>query len=294
MIDSLGLRFQNVRCFPSFSDGWVHRVERGKKGQSERFFRNLDNIQVTFFPSENTVLTLCSVPKLRFGHNTFPLPLFEAVPFLDDSIHAIPGLGDLPSCEESFVWRLDACHQWRLDDLQLARYLLALSKLDYPRYRRSFFPAGVRWRASETLVRCYSKFLESGREEARGLLRWEVQETKSALRRRLGKPSIVLGELREEDTLEIARYHLKKITRKPLELTGSEEAIARLIAKYGPRRAAKLFGFRELYASLGRENLEFLGLKRRTFYRWRKQLEDALVPLVGTPQGATLPPLLIE
>ena len=258
---------------------------------------------------EDYLSAAVSIPKLLFGSN---VKMVETQKEIETALLCVSEYVS-EVAQVSFqaglanVGRVDFCHNWQLTPTEVCAYLHLVSQASLSRMRRDLIGgSSVYFSNQSQVVTLYAKLpevlnrLQSGKatnEEVRsavGFLRFETRYLNYRACSRLVK-KLGLGSRRAEKllTITVAEIVMKE-TLNDLGLDQSSQCgdvrLARLIDRYGPKRALALAGVLAACDVFGHNNLVQLGIcKRSTLARMMKEIKDANAWLVSDHKEALRP-----
>jgi len=244
-----------------------------------------------YVPYTGALTIEASLPKVLWGQNVRLLGADEVRQSLDrltDIVSDTVGV-QVPACTSWDVQRVDYCFNWQVGEASRL-YLPALAGCTLP-YLRTIVDSGTVYFANRRrVVRFYDKFRESHRDDAKGILRFEVE---------LRRPEDQLRDLVCRTTADevlcwsVARPMLGGY----LDRLGSHLVVDRktvnfekLLATYGYPKAERLMGYMHVRGICGSAVGDVVG-SRTTVYRRERELREAGID-ADMAEGR-LPPLTL-
>jgi hypothetical protein len=316
MVDTTRIWFDLEK--PLGDDATKEIDERLRKGR--KCIGNDGNVQV--FPYAHAygqhparISAQTSLPKLINGSNVNPLSLDDtrkALRIFTKDVSKILQLDSSPSLEECHVFRADFVYDWIVESPEaylsvLERFAVVRGNHDFVAWRKGITKgSSVIVGSKQQMMRIYNKeaevarhsqfgaFQESECELAKGRLRAELSVTSKGWKSVLGKNSPTLVEL-DNYLQSNGRSCLVRKWEKFTDGWGDssvESATVNLVAAYGKKRGRQLSEMLSLVRSMGvTKYQQICSPDRSTWYRFRRSLQEAGVPLTesGSLERLTLP-----
>lgn len=263
----------------------------------------------------------CSVHKQMEGHNITggPSDLLAAVRWLVDHVGHLLGGVKLPDGADWVLERVDVTECYALSFEAIQEYIGTLNNASYPRRKvHRYGSEAIFAPGSWSSVKVYHKGPEFAKhdrqrllklleksdvvelqDKANGIMRVEVGIHAEQLKADFGKKPCVkdvsMEYLQRVHDTQVAKL-LREGKSEMRTVRNTEEVSRRLYSMYSAAQAGPLFATWVRLATLGEREAK-LGLSRPTWYRHRKQLEEAGCSWNGTdiqitktsiPEGFTL------
>lgn len=239
---------------------------------SERYTLNTDDgLLLTLHQGGRALQAERSLPKVYRGQNVDDLigpAVAVAVAELDTEIAQALGYWDLPTFGEWLPVRVDYPRSIHLDDDgAVFRTLDKMSGISLPYKGPPVIgqSGSLTWSKGDIRLKVYSKSLESHHPDARGVLRVEPGVFRSRTFRKLlglasDDPVTVLDAL---SPVVFGKVHERFDARLRGDLMSPKELRDRdlfreMLALYGPRRSAALFGYAFMWGMAGVQSREEL------------------------------------
>lgn len=154
--------------------GWDYTIKSIKGISSTRFNFKDDLILYSYFPSSGRLRLEFSVPKLLYGSNSRMVSISDI-----RDIHFLDGYLSFFSpdvLDDVSVSRADFCFNFQVGN-SVSDYIKSFSLVNIPHMIKNVYQSDetVFWHNSRRAYRVYDKYRESEEEEAKGVLRFEVQ-----------------------------------------------------------------------------------------------------------------------
>lgn len=248
-----------------------------------------------------------SIPKIATGHNIYggSEDVQACARFLIGQVVEQLAVS-LPDWKHWTVSRLDWAEVFDLGSFEAVQeYLRGLNQAEYPRRSVSRYGAtGLYAQGTTTAVKFYHKGpefskhdrrrlrarlkdsdLETLQETANKYLRVEVELKARSLERIYGNRLPVIGQIEPDKVTELWSNEVRRLLREGADavkvVRKAEDVNQRLMSFYGHRLGGVLLGTWYRLTTLGEERTK-ADMKRPTFYRHRKQLQDAGCSWQGT------------
>jgi hypothetical protein len=239
-----------------------------------------------------------SLPKVLSGSNVGLLSetdLNKVLDLVSDRVSSWCG-SDVPHVSEWDIrGRVDSVYAWNVGSC-VDDYLHALKSVNLSRHVSQSVDreSTLYWRNSQRVIRMYDKFRETRVDEAKGVLRFEVQlnHAKAEFERMANvKSSKVKDILKWENSRRILENYLEGIGGD-LVIADEEKCLKLLTSKFGATKAIRLFGYIQSMRVYSRDELVRFGVRRETVWRALRDVHLAGAN-VGVAKSGVLPSLTL-
>lgn len=233
--------------------------------------------RVTYYPNEQRLLCEVSLPKFFRGDNVKPLSASEVGEALDRlTVWLRERFGRVPDIRKWSTRRVDYAANWTVGNL-LDTYLESLGNLSLARYERRRYSSGVRWQSGSRHVTLYDKFKESGNPQAKGVLRFEVQNKASAInymsKQWFGDCGVTIDVMTSPGVSHhVVAYFFDKLG--VVDASQVEAKIVKMIELF-PHSWAQANTYRDLIEKQGVDAYKTGPMSSTTYYRYKRKLSDA-------------------
>lgn len=303
MIDTIRVKFPIAPT--AFQLGaWKHITSKELQGEKERYIYNpvsgSASLRFTFFPIDYNgfpMLTLeTSLPKLVHGNN------YQMIESIEEAIKIanakLAKVRDIPMLDiaEGILIRLDICYNHQVGDA-VDDYIKALSNLDYPHRRtKAHRYEGVEYRAKHKVTKFYNKENETGKVEARGILRHETTMLKGKdIQKLTGSKSPTLLDVPIDLIKESLMGDLKALGLLNNSIANRDTALKTLCEAYGEDAGFYYYGLLVARQNKSKKQIKSVMKKHpRSIDRKIKKIKDVGLPTTFTDREEPLPPLVID
>ena len=265
-----------------------------------------------------------SVPKILYGHNlvsVHPCLIYESMHKVKDAFEEFYGI-ELPDPPEWYLYRLDTCTNFVLDDeLQVRRYISYLQRLNYPRRVKNIYEdTGLFFASRHSTLKVYCKGAEFKKHDmqrfadeerakqlhaqAQRILRIEVEyrrRIRDLIEQDEKENNLTLkkfqGCVRMKDFLDIFHFEeemervvLKILCGTTTKIMETEDALSRLRQKLSDRQARTFHHIYLLIVTQGQTRAK-KSVPKGTYYRALRafrQLGISLIVLDNKDTGCFL------
>ncbi len=269
MVDTLSITYntQDIDTDYLIRSGWNYRLNISGGQGSEVYFSDIKGKRYFYYVPGNILRVEFSVPGLLFGEdNNYMLvrakDIIEVKNILrnDDVISFFNA--DTPN-----VSRVDYVLNFNVPDT--SRYIQSFSNINVPRMTKSIYNESqtIFFRNSRRAIRIYDKYSECKREEAKNILRFEVQ-----LRSKYLNDVLTDRSFDNVVNFQSAVYFLSDAfsTLKANSIcVNSDTILDILFSRYRSTYASTLYGFYTIIVKHGIDTARRL-YSYRTYYRYIK------------------------
>lgn len=313
MIDTIGIEFSHVRINWNIYSVWTdekhHRTPSNFKVSQYGFTKKMKNgssIRYTYFPNLKSGLLKLefSLPNLIYGNNV--QLIYDIEEAVDAANSLLPEIEGIPRVDlwNGTLYRLDVCYNHQVKDY-VPWYIDAFKPLEYPYCRtRPYTSQGVQFQNKQFIFRFYDKARErldlndaSGAQEARGILRMELELRRLILRKLTKQKYPTLHCISLDWVFKVLENSLEELNLLGNSIGTVYTTLNVLREKYGSWEALALVGLTHAKRQYPTTELlaQDVGLHPNSIGRHiQKKLEENGIPPTLTENSEPLPPLTID